>query len=81
MKNFIFKSSSEDSDLQKIVQLNLTKLDAIQTELRYQRSELSFITAQLKSLRNDFINQKVVDDYYDNSDKRTVPIEGSVREI
>ncbi len=61
MTNFIFKSPS---DLQKISQSLLHKLELIQTELRHQRSDLVVVLALLNKLDSNNKLQKQVDDYY-----------------
>ncbi len=61
MKNFIFKSS-QDFGLIKNV---FNKLDAIQSELRHQRSEHSDILRILHNLCTDKDLQQQVDQYFE----------------
>ncbi len=63
MKNFIFKS---ESDFHKIV---FNKLDAIQSEQRHARSDLSLIIRKIKVMMLDENLQKQVDRYFEDDEK------------
>ncbi len=62
MKNFIFKSSEEDSGLIKNL---FNKLDMLLDEERHQRMDLADINRLLGLLVTDRKLQKQVDDYFD----------------
>ncbi len=62
MKNFIFKSQL---DLQKMFSI---KLEAIQSELRHQRTDNVVILAMLNKLVTNQNLQTQVDEYFDQSE-------------
>ncbi len=63
MKNFIFKSSEEDSGLIKNL---FNKLEMLLNEQRHQRSDLSIILGLLNKLINSSNLQKQVDEYFED---------------
>ncbi len=65
MKNFIFKSSEEDSGLTKNL---FNKLDTIQTELRHQRYDNTRIIGLLEKLIIADKLQKQVDEYFEKDE-------------
>jgi len=73
MKNFIFKSATADSDLQKIV----SSLKLLLDEQRMQRVDLAYVKRCLNTLLVDKAVQKQVTDYYerdsDTSDEEDPP--------
>ncbi len=58
MKNFIFKSQQ---DLQKMFSI---KLEAIQSELRHQRSEHSVIISRLNEIYHELNLRSQANEYY-----------------
>ncbi len=68
MKNFIFKSN--DSDLQKMFQLQVT----IQKNVLYITHRVDLIIRELKELNTDKSLQKQVDHYFDD-DSNDIPEE------
>ncbi len=66
MKNFIFKSSEEDSGLIKNL---FNKLDMLLDEERHQRMDLANINRLLGLLVTDRKLQKQVDDYFEDDSK------------
>ncbi len=68
MKNFIFKSN--DSDLQKMFQLQVT----IQKNVLYITHRVDLIIRELKELNTDKSLQKQVDQYFDE-DTENIPEE------
>ena len=66
MKNFIFKSSEEDSGLIKNV---FNKLDMLLAEQRHQRADLSTIKKDTSKLINSMNLQKQVDDYFSKDEE------------
>ncbi len=71
MKNFIFKSSARASDLQKMFQLVLVKLDIILGEQRHQRADLARIIKMVDIDRHNEDLQKQVDEYFDETSHQT----------
>ncbi len=71
MKNFIFKSSEEDSGLIKNL---FNKLDMLLSEQRQQRQDLSIIGGNIRKLLIDKSLQKQVDEYFDE-DMKDIPEE------
>lgn len=70
MKNFIFKSASADSDLQKII----SSLSLLLTEQRAQRVDLQLCNSRLNRLIKLIIDQQLqskVDDFYERTDSPT----------
>ncbi len=55
MKNFIFKSTSKDIDLLKI----LTKLDLLLGEQRHQRNDLKELKRSLSRISPDFVQEEI----------------------
>ncbi len=68
MKNFIFKSN--DSDLQKMFQLQVT----IQKNVLYITHRVDLIIRELKELNTDKSLQHQVDDYFED-DQNDIPEE------
>ncbi len=77
MKNFIFKSSADDSRLIKNV---FNKLDMLLAEQRHQRSDLSVAIALISKLINAANLQKQVDEYFDEDNQNDIPEESSDKE-
>ncbi len=72
MKNFIFKSSEEDSGLIKNL---FNKLDMILSEQRHNRTDISLVLSMLSKLLVNKNLQKQVDDYFENEDSEHIPEE------
>ncbi len=70
MKNFIFKSS-DLSDLQKIIQLLVIKLDIQGKNTLYLTHEVDKILKIVKSLDDNMHLQKQVDEYFDETSHQT----------
>ncbi len=64
MKNFIFKSSEEDSGLIKNL---FNKLDMLLAEQRHQRSDLYTLKTICTRLLNSANLQKQVDNYFEEN--------------
>ncbi len=66
MKNFIFKSSADDSRLIKNV---FNKLDMLLAEQRKQRADLSSLLSMTQMIINSTNLQKQVDEYFDKDEE------------
>ncbi len=66
MKNFIFKSSEEDSGL---VKKCFNKLDMILSEQRHNRTDISLVLSMLDKLLVNKNLQKQVDEYFEDDEK------------
>ncbi len=69
MKNFIFKS---EADFHKII---FNRLEAILTEQRHQRSDLSILTGMMNKLINSTNLQKQVDEFFEDSENNIPEVE------
>ncbi len=75
MKNFIFKS---EADFHKIV---FNKLDALLSEQRHQRMDLTIIIRLVSKMQHNLNLQKQVDEYFDGDDETSPQTEPETKDL